>query len=112
MHLDRELKSDCQIWVKFLEMHDTYVGNRPMVDLVDAKPVDVSFYSDASAATDKGFGCILSNRWISGDWELEFVKSHQPSIEYLELFGYVWVFFLGRRNWHKKGSWSTVIIRL
>ena len=46
----------------------------------------ICFYSDASAAAKLGYGCIYNTRWIRGDWDANFIKEFEPSIEYLELF--------------------------
>ena len=46
----------------------------------------ICFYLDASAAHDRGFGCIFNNKWIQGDWGMQFMKSVEPSITFLELF--------------------------
>ena len=44
------------------------------------------FYSDASKNANLDFGAVFENRWIYGQWETGFVKTHDPSIEFLELF--------------------------
>ena len=36
-----------------------------------------------------GFGCILNDRWIFGQWEDQYIERFKPSIEYLELFASV-----------------------
>ena len=92
VRLDREFKSDCSIWLKFLtteEMHK--IINRPMVDVVlPLTNVEVlDFYSDASAAVDLGFGCILDGSWLCKKWEPGFIQEKEPSIEYLELFALI-----------------------
>ena len=33
-----------------------------------------------------GFGGAFNNRWFFGQWELDYIKKFDPSIEYLELF--------------------------
>ena len=90
VRLNQEFKSDCCVWLQFL----TYEGqgknmviNRPMIDsLQSTSSHEIFFYSVASAAKNLGFGCILGNRWIYGQWGSEFMEYHNPSIEYLELF--------------------------
>ena len=63
--------------------------NRPMVDLVVqpiTKAVEKQLFSDASAHPDLGFGAILGKRWVKNTWDPGFMRQHDPSIEYLELF--------------------------
>ena len=62
---------------------------RPMVDLELAAVTarELFFYSDASANQALGFGAIFQKRWIFAQWENGFIKSCNPSIEYLELVG-------------------------
>ena len=87
--LDREFKLDCQVWENFLKLESASVVNRPMLDLSTApiSPVELGFYSDASANPDLGFGCVINNTsWIWGKWELGFIGLYKPSIKYLELF--------------------------
>ena len=98
MHIDREFKLDCEVWIQFLNGELENVMNRPMIDLLkDAETSeDISFYSDASAAEDKGFGAILKNRWIHVDWSASFIQNKKPSIKFLELF----VLCMGLLTWN------------
>ena len=75
VHIDHEFKLDCKVWIQFLNGELERVVNRPMIGLLkDAETSeDISFYSDASAAEDKGFGAILKNRWICVDWSASFI---------------------------------------
>ena len=88
--LDAEFKADCQIWLQFLDQQESWVEvvNRPMIDILspDITLTDINFYSDASALSKLGFGCLLDSKWLRGDWDPEFIKKYEPSIEYLELF--------------------------
>ena len=86
--LDAEFRSDCEIWLQFLQGDLQKVVNRPMVDLLGTLSTSeqVGFYSDASALEILGFGALLNTHWIQGDWETEFIRQVHPSIEYLELF--------------------------
>ena len=88
VHLDKEFKLDCDIWIEFLEEKLQNVVNRPMIDWLEPAETseDILFYSDASASDSKGFGAILKNQWIRGVWNPEFIKNENPSIEFLELF--------------------------
>ena len=88
--LDREFKLDCQVWLQFLDQDDQVmkIVNRKMVDIRD--PLNsmstIFFTSDASAAPNLGYGCIMNDHWMFGKWESDFVCKYKPSIEYLELF--------------------------
>ena len=85
--IDAEFKTDCRIWLDFLEGEMQHVVNRPMVDLLGIcnTSTDIRFYSDDSASKSLGFGAVLNNIWIRGDWG-SFMEECSPSIEYLELF--------------------------
>ena len=86
--LDCEFKLDRQVWLMFLTSLDLRnVVIRPMLD-VDAKVLStaISFFSDASKAETLGFGCVLDDKWIFGQWPQGFIKERDPSIEVLELF--------------------------
>ena len=86
IQLDGEFKVDCRVWLQFLQGRVTDIVNRPMIDILGPSltSVDVGFYSDASGKI--GYGCILQDRWCRGDWDPNFIKNEEPSIEYLELF--------------------------
>ena len=87
MRLDQEFKLDCRVWLEFLQLSNSRVVNRPMVDLSTfVSAHEIFFYSDASASKKHGFGCIFGKRWIFGKWGEQFVLQNNPSIAYLELF--------------------------
>ena len=86
IRVDNELKEDCRVWLKFLSTESTAVLNRPFVDLHRFQTSEtLNFYTDSSANTELGFGCVFGNRWFFGRWEPGFVDKYSPSIEYLEL---------------------------
>ena len=89
--LDAEFKSDCSVWIQFLESKGLEgVVCRLMMDLSSKiSSVEVGFYSDASRVYDLAMGCTLGNRWIFAKWPERFVEDCEPSIEYLELFAIV-----------------------
>ena len=92
IHLDREFKADCQVWIRFLSGDLQKVVCRPMVDLLGSVSEEITFYSDSSTAKHLGFGCLLNNRWIQGFWNQgfpDFIQTQDPSIEYLELYAVV-----------------------
>ena len=87
--IDSEFKLDCSVWLQFLEGPLAEVVNRPMVDWLEKtqdSSNNIGFFSDASAAEGLGFGAILKNRWVRGDWPDKFIKDCKPSIEFLELY--------------------------
>ena len=88
--IDAEFKSDCLVWLEFLNEAGVLaeIVNRPMIDTLAlySMSTDICFYSDACAAHNLGYGCILNNNWLGGDWGSQFIKDCKPSIEYLELF--------------------------
>ena len=88
VRLDNEFKSDCKIWLEFLQGDLSQVVSRPMVDIlgkITTMSTDIDFYSDASASDKLGFRCLLNSKWIQGFRELKFIEQ-KPSIEFLELF--------------------------
>ena len=90
VRLDKEFKADCKIWLKFLGETSRLatIVNRPMIDILGIKEMstDICFYSDASASPKLGYGCLLDTKWLQGYWDESFIRSNEPSIEYLELF--------------------------
>ena len=89
VRLDKEFKPDCKIWLQFLTEEMQSIVCRPMVDILGLATTStaIKFYSDASASEKwGGFGAVLNQRWIWGDWNITFLKVCKPSIEYLELF--------------------------
>ena len=88
IRLDQEFKLDCKVWIEFLKGDLQTAVTRPMVDILDkaATSKQLKFFSDASASKKLGFGALLDNRWIRGDWGCEFIEKYEPSIEFLELF--------------------------
>ena len=86
IRLDNEFKMDCNVWLEFLSDNLRGVVNRPMIDIIGTRTTStvIEFYSDASKTI--GFGAVLNDRWICGDWCQTFLKQEDPSIAYLELF--------------------------
>ena len=83
--LSREFKNDCRVWTTFLENQQAV--NRSFADYDKQRiPTDIGFYSDLSKNAELGFGCYFRGQWLFGQWELNFIKSEDPSIAYLELF--------------------------
>ena len=98
VQLDCEFKLDCETWLKFLTDADMQkIVCRPMTDFDDKSFPDIRFYSDVSKLATLGFGCILNDKWIFGQWPKDFIEQNDPSIEYLELFALV----AGQYTWEK-----------
>ena len=96
IRLDGEFKRDCKMWETFLSSGNNAIC-RPFIDLNETLSADqLSFFMDAAKGSDLGFGGIFNNHWIIGQWESDFIKTNNQSIEFLELFGvviavYAWI---------------------
>ena len=87
IRLDREFKSDCEVWINFLGSSRSAVC-RPFVDLgltLSAEVLDL--FTDAAKGESLGMGGVFGRHWFFARWEPEYIKTHNPSIEYLELLG-------------------------
>ena len=85
--LDSEFKQDCRTWKYFLNHASTMQICRPFVDLNDELiATELNFYTDSSKSETQGFGCVFGISYTWGQWPPNFVRNHNPSIEYLELF--------------------------
>ena len=87
--IDAEFKSDCQVWLQFLTNFNETIICQPFIDLNKEVTVEeLSFYSDASANENLGYGCIFDNKWSFGQWEKGFIKNYDNfiNIEFLELY--------------------------
>ena len=90
VRLDSEFKLDCAIWQTFLTHYRRLTLCRPMVDLNRFETSeDLFFYSDASRSTVLGVGAVFNTHWLFAQWEPDYIKNCEPSIEYLELYGVV-----------------------
>ena len=49
----------------------------------------LTFHSDMSANASLSFGAIFNRKLLFSQWEPNFIKDKDPSIEYLELVGVV-----------------------
>ena len=106
IRLDKEFKGDCYVWSQFLENQKSV--NRPFVDLSKKLVASkIAFFSDASAAHDKGFGIIYKNLWTFGKWEPGFIERESPSIQFLELYALV----VGVFVWQRELAEARLIVR-
>ena len=87
VRLDQEFKLDYETWLKFLmDSNLRRVVNRPMLDIdMESNSNLIKFYSEVSKAETLGFGCIINDQWIFGQWPTGFIKKFDPSIEFLKL---------------------------
>ena len=46
----------------------------------------LKFYSDASGNHKLGYGAVFDKKWLYNQWEHNYIKTYEPSIEYLELY--------------------------
>ena len=100
--LDQEFKSDCRMWLNFLNSHNDSTIVRPYLDINDSiiKGKDLDFMSDASASEILGYGSYYNENWLFGRWEQNFIRTYNPSIEFLELY----TFMLGALTW-----WDSIV---
>ena len=90
IRLDAEFKLNCRIWRTFLTHFMNLALCCPMVDLNKfTTSKQLCFMSDASANPIFGIGAVFNHRWLFGQWEAGYIKTFEPSIEYLELLGVV-----------------------
>ena len=59
--------------------------------MIDFQDMSVSadrifFYTDASKAETKGFGCIFGSKWTISPCQVNYTRDFDPSIAYLELY--------------------------
>ena len=88
VNLDQEFKSDCKVWEQFLDNHQDVTIARLFIDVFQPKEtaVKLQMYSDASVNENLGLGCIFNKSWLFMQWEPDFIKTHNPSIQFLELY--------------------------
>ena len=80
-----ELRADLLMWEQFL--HHPSVFARPFLDHSSELSVNIlDMYSDSLRNPELGFGAICQHSWMYSQWDSQFIKEYQPSIEYLELW--------------------------
>ena len=85
IRIDAEMRKDLQMWLEFLKHRSSFV--RPFMDFTKMLMAsEIDFYSDASKNPKLGFGAKCDKAWLFRQWDFEFMKKHDPSIAYLELF--------------------------
>ena len=100
INLDIEFRSNCQVWLKFLDHTDTQLAfSRPFVDLsyvIQATTLDL--YTDSSANGSLGFGGIYGRMWFFGKWESGYIAKFAPNIQYLELYAVCMAVFIWKHH--------------
>ena len=106
LKLDAEAKADCMMWRRFLENSKSHGISRPFVDLEDDQEdtIILRLYSDATANEVLGFGVIFEAEWFFQKWEPEFIKTWNPSIEFLELYALCMAVFIWSEKLRNKQS--------
>ena len=84
--LTQENKLDMCVWRRFLENPE--VVARPFIEFNEQilTTLDIDMYSDASRNFELGYGAYCGPEWSFGQWDHKFMTTHEPSIEYLELY--------------------------
>ena len=90
IHLDSEFKLDCSMWLNFLLKLDREVKGLscPFTDMgkmVNAKILHL--FTDVAKGETLGMGGVFQHRWFFAQWEHNYIKDCDPSMEYLELLG-------------------------
>ena len=93
--LTGENKLDLMLWKSFLTYPEAVA--RSFMDFKEITSEDIDLYSDASRNFELGFGAYCGSEWSYGQWNKDFMKACEPSIEYLELFAIT----VGVLNWIK-----------
>ena len=88
--LDQEFKQDCRMWLKFLQNSTENNIARPYTDIIEGDLSEniLNFTSDASANESLGYGTFYNGKWIFEKWNPGFIRTYNPSIEFLELYAF------------------------
>ena len=79
--VNSEFRFDCEIWRTFLLNFRNEAVCRPMIDIYKSETAHkLKFYSDASAAEQKGMGAVFRNKWLFAQWEVDFIKHKKPRL--------------------------------
>ena len=89
VRFDNEFKDDCKMWLSFLTEGNVELKVcQPWIDFEDKRVATrLEFYTDASGSdAHGGFGGFYKKFWMAEKWDVGFLMSKRPSIEFLELF--------------------------
>ena len=95
VRITEENRLDLLVWKQFLLNPNCYY--RPFMESIALNAEQIDMYLDAPGNFRLGFGAFCGTEWTFGQWDEEFCKQHNPSIEYLELFAVL----VGVLNWIK-----------
>ena len=84
VRITEEHRLDIMVWKIFLQQPDVYC--RPFIDFTTISAEEIDMYSDASGNHELGYGALCGSSFLVGKWDSTFMKIHQPSIEFLELY--------------------------
>ena len=105
VRVNGELRADLTMWKQFLYDHTVFAC--PFLDLNEHLIADqIDMYSDSSKNALLGFGAMCQSSWMYGQWDHDFIKNNDPSIEYLEL----WVVVAGVLTWIHRFSNRRIIL--
>ena len=79
-----EVKLDIEVWINFLSLPEAYC--RPFSEFYPKSPYVTDFHTDASGNHELGAGGHCGKEWFVLQWNPLFMKEHDPSIDYLELY--------------------------
>ena len=107
VRIDAEFIKDCELWINFLKLQDSNRSLlcRPFVDFSPtATPAaeTLPFYTDVAKGEFLGMGGVYDSHWYFAQWEPNYIRTCDPSIEYLELLAISMGFFLwGKHLQHR-----------
>lgn len=91
VRVTREMKLDLGMWRQFLSSKKQF--SRPFVDFSNKGRLKLPFTSDAAKSALCGYAtCFLHDQklyYYHGKWTQQFVHHHDPSVQFLELYGAV-----------------------
>ena len=89
-----EFKMDLSAWDTFLQHSSAF--SRPFFDFHDQLLAEhIDWYTDASANPELGMVGICGTSWFITQWDSNFMRANNPSINYLELLALA----VGVFNW-------------
>ena len=87
VRVNAEMQRDLTMWLQFLCQPTIY--SHPFLDFNEIRANEVDMFSDASASAILGMGATCQSSWMFKQWNYDFIKQYEPSIEYLELYALV-----------------------
>ena len=82
------MRCDLLTWKTFLRHPSAFY--RSFMDFSKMwETTEISLFSDASKNKNLGFGATCNSSWMAEVWRVGYIEEFDPSIEYLELFGFL-----------------------